>query len=212
MSTAANRKEHAIGRGGEMIFQVGLPAVVLGLLGGWWLTRRALAPVTKLTNAIKKSTSTICANHCPRTGNGDELDRLTEVFNDMLRGSTIRSTHPRIHLARLARTEDAAHDFVRRNGNRPARRIAFPPPNANAPLSQLDELRRLAHRGRPHAAGQSRRGTGRVEAGAGAPGRTGARQFCRRANPRRAARHPGGTGRCEEISVRGDRHRCASCC
>ena len=28
----------ALGEAGEMIFQVGLPAVVLGLLGGWWLT------------------------------------------------------------------------------------------------------------------------------------------------------------------------------
>ena len=36
---------HALDESGEMMVQVGLPAVVLGLLGGWWLTRRALAPV-----------------------------------------------------------------------------------------------------------------------------------------------------------------------
>ena len=45
---------HALGETGEMVFQVGLPAVVLGLLGGWWLTRRALAPVAKLTEATEK--------------------------------------------------------------------------------------------------------------------------------------------------------------
>ena len=38
----------------DWCLQVGLPAVVLGLLGGWWLTRRALAPVAELTDAIKK--------------------------------------------------------------------------------------------------------------------------------------------------------------
>ena len=30
--------EHAISETSEMVFEVGLPAVVLGLLGGWWLT------------------------------------------------------------------------------------------------------------------------------------------------------------------------------
>ena len=30
----------ALGEAGEMVLQVGLPAVLCGLLGGWWLTRR----------------------------------------------------------------------------------------------------------------------------------------------------------------------------
>ena len=66
-----------------MIFQVGLPAVILGLLGGWWLTRRALAPVAKLTDAVEKIHERNLREPLPRTGNGDELDRLTEVFNAM---------------------------------------------------------------------------------------------------------------------------------
>ena len=41
--------EHAILETGELLFQVGLPAVLLGLAGGWWLTRRALGPVAALT-------------------------------------------------------------------------------------------------------------------------------------------------------------------
>jgi signal transduction histidine kinase len=75
--------EHAIAETGELIFQVGLPAILLGLLGGWWLTRRALAPVTKLTQAVEKIHERNLAEPLPRTGNGDELDRLTEVFNAM---------------------------------------------------------------------------------------------------------------------------------
>jgi signal transduction histidine kinase len=76
-------RAHALGEAGEMLFQVGLPAVILGLLGGWWLTRRALAPVAKLTEAIEKIQEGNLREPLHRTGNGDELDRLTEVFNAM---------------------------------------------------------------------------------------------------------------------------------
>ena len=74
---------HALDEAGEMVFQVGLPAVLLGLLGGWWLTRRALAPVTRLTETVEKIHEHNLREPLPRTGNGDELDRLTEVFNSM---------------------------------------------------------------------------------------------------------------------------------
>jgi len=76
--------EHAISETSELVFQVGLPAVLLGLLGGWWLTRRALAPVKKLTDAATKIHERNLREPLPRTGNGDELDQLTKVFNDTL--------------------------------------------------------------------------------------------------------------------------------
>ena len=76
--------EHALSEAGEMIFQVGLPAVVLGLLGGWWLTRRALSPVARLSEAIKKIHERNLRAPLPRTGNGDEIDQLAKVFNDTL--------------------------------------------------------------------------------------------------------------------------------
>jgi signal transduction histidine kinase len=75
---------HAISETSEMVFQVGLPAVLLGLLGGWWLTRKALAPVSKLTDAITKVHERNLREPLPRTGSDDEFDRLTEVFNAML--------------------------------------------------------------------------------------------------------------------------------
>jgi signal transduction histidine kinase len=59
------------------------PAVVLGVIGGWWLTRRALAPVAGLTGAMEKIHEKNLDQKIPRSGNGDELDRLTEVFNAM---------------------------------------------------------------------------------------------------------------------------------
>jgi signal transduction histidine kinase len=60
-----------------------IPAVVLGLAGGWWLTRQALTPVARLTDAAEKIHEGNLRQQLPRTGNGDELDRLTEVFNAM---------------------------------------------------------------------------------------------------------------------------------
>lgn len=67
----------------QIISFYGGSAVVIGLLGGWWLTRRAFAPVAALTNAVEKIHERNLGQKLPRTGNGDELDRLTEVFNSM---------------------------------------------------------------------------------------------------------------------------------
>ncbi len=59
------------------------PAGLLGLGGGWWLTRTALAPVAALTVAASRINERHMGEPLPRTGNGDEVDRLTEVFNAM---------------------------------------------------------------------------------------------------------------------------------
>ena len=61
----------------------GLPALAVGLGGGWWLMRRAMGPVTALTRAAEQANEHNLGKPLPATGNGDELDRLTEVFNAM---------------------------------------------------------------------------------------------------------------------------------
>jgi signal transduction histidine kinase len=61
----------------------GVPAVLLALAGGWWLTRQSLAPVAALTRAASRVNERSLRDPLPRSGNGDELDRLTEVFNAM---------------------------------------------------------------------------------------------------------------------------------
>jgi signal transduction histidine kinase len=75
--------KHALNEAGEMIFDVGLPAVILGLVGGWWITRKTLEPVSALTSAVENLHETNLKGELPRSRNGDELDRLTEVFNAM---------------------------------------------------------------------------------------------------------------------------------
>ena len=59
------------------------PALLLALGGGWWLTRKALAPVAALTQAAGRINERSLRDPLPRSGNGDELDRLTDVFNAM---------------------------------------------------------------------------------------------------------------------------------
>jgi heavy metal sensor kinase len=136
--------EHALSETSEMIFGVGLPAILLGLLGGWWLTRKAMAPVTKLTEAITKVHERNLREPLPRTRNGDEFDRLTEVFNAMLtrlddsfnriREFTLHASHElKTPLTILCGEIETA---LRDESLSPAERDRY--------ASQLDELRRLA--------------------------------------------------------------------
>jgi len=67
----------------EALLWCGVPSLVLGLGGGWLLMRRALRPVTVLTRAAERINEHHLKERLPRTGNGDELDRMTEVFNQM---------------------------------------------------------------------------------------------------------------------------------
>ena len=66
-----------------LVCWIGLPAILLSIGGGWWLMRKALAPVATLTEAAQRVNERNLAQSLPRTGNGDELDRLAEVLNRM---------------------------------------------------------------------------------------------------------------------------------
>jgi two-component system, OmpR family, heavy metal sensor histidine kinase CusS len=136
--------EHAIGETSEMVFQVGLPAVALGLLGGWWLTRRALSPVTKLTDAITKIHERNLRDPLARTHNGDELDRLTEVFNAML--ARLGDSFNRIREFTLHASHELKTPLTVLCGEieTALRDESLSPAEHERAVSQLDELRRLA--------------------------------------------------------------------
>lgn len=67
----------------EIVIYAGLPAVVIGLLSGVFFMRRALRPIQQLTEALEKTDVGNLTEPVPRSGNGDELDRMAVVFNGM---------------------------------------------------------------------------------------------------------------------------------
>ena len=128
----------------EILMWCGLPAAALALAGGWWLMRKTLAPVAGLTHAAEKITAQNLSERLPRTNSGDELDRLTEVFNSMLarlddsfnriREFTLHASHElKTPLTVLCGEIETA---LRDESRSPVERDRL--------VSQLDELRRMA--------------------------------------------------------------------
>jgi signal transduction histidine kinase len=136
--------EHALNETGEMVFYVGLPAILLGLLGGWWITRHALGPMTTLTEAVERKHDRNLREPLPSSGNGDELDRLTEVFNAMT--SRLDNSFQRIREFTLHASHELKTPLTVMHGEL---ETALREDNLTAPqremfLSQLDEIERLA--------------------------------------------------------------------
>jgi len=120
-----------------------IPAVVLGLAGGWWLTRQALTPVTALTNAAEKIHAGNLAQKLPRSGNGDELDRLTEVFNAMT--ARLDGSFQRIHEFTLHASHELKTPLTILHGELETdlNHEMLLPAQREKMLSQLDEIQRL---------------------------------------------------------------------
>lgn len=84
VTKALAREGHtALEEFGEVMLYGGLPAILLALVGGWFLMRRALSPIRTFTQTLERVQSDTLHQRLQRSGNGDELDRLTEVFNSM---------------------------------------------------------------------------------------------------------------------------------
>ncbi len=133
----------AFGETGELIFQEGLPALLLGIIGAWWLARRSLAPVASLTEAAKQINERNLGEKIPRTGNGDELDRLAEVLNAMtarLNDSFNRIREFTLHASHELKTPLAV---LRGQLETALRDEPLAPATRELYASQLEELRRL---------------------------------------------------------------------
>ncbi len=142
-SHRAGSERHALGEAGELVLEVGLPAVALGLAGGWWLTRRALAPVAALTQAAERINERNLGGQLPRTRNGDELDRLAEVLNRMtarLNDSFIRVREFTLHASHELKTPLT---ILCGETETVLRDESLPPAQREHGASQLEELRRL---------------------------------------------------------------------
>ncbi len=59
-------------------------AAVVAVIGGRFLASRMLSPVAVMTDTARTIGGRPLTDRLPRSGNGDELDRLAETLNDML--------------------------------------------------------------------------------------------------------------------------------
>lgn len=128
---------------GEVVFFYGVPSALLIVFGGWWLLRKALAPLDDLASAAEQLHIHNLREPLPRTGNGDEVDRLTEVLNaknarlekafNQIREFTLHASHElKTPLAIL-------HGEIETALNDPAATAA----QRETYASQLDEIQRL---------------------------------------------------------------------
>lgn len=65
----------------EIILIYGVPTAIFTVCGGWWLLRKALVPLDKLATAAERLHIDNLHEPLPRTGNRDEVDRLSEILN-----------------------------------------------------------------------------------------------------------------------------------
>jgi len=127
----------------RILFWCGVPPAVIALAGGWWLMRRALTPVVTLTAVVEKIHENNLDEKIPCSGNGDELDRLTEVFNAMT--ARLNDSFNRIHEFTL----HASHELktpltiLRGETEMALRDSALAPNERERAVSQLQELQRL---------------------------------------------------------------------
>ncbi len=85
---------------------LGMPLLLcVASVGGYWMSGRALRPVEQIANAAKRITAQNLSERLPSSGTGDELDRLSQVLNEMLAG--LQSSFTRI----MQFTADASHEL-----------------------------------------------------------------------------------------------------
>jgi signal transduction histidine kinase len=122
-----------------------IPPIILGLVIGWWLTKRALRPLQQVTAAAERLTERTLGERLPEEKRDAEIARLAEVFNAMLarleaaftrvREFTLHASHElKTPLAILrCSVEESARDW---KNLEPAQRAQL--------ASQIEEIERLA--------------------------------------------------------------------
>jgi heavy metal sensor kinase len=85
---------------------IGAPLLLLvASAAGYWMSGRALQPVDDIATTARRISAQNLAERLPANGSGDELDRLSQVLNEMLAG--LESSFRRM----TQFTADASHEL-----------------------------------------------------------------------------------------------------
>jgi two-component system, OmpR family, heavy metal sensor histidine kinase CusS len=80
-------------------------ALIVAAAGGYWLSRRALAPVDRITQTARLITADSLSRRLEVTPTGDELERLSQTLNEMI--ARLENAFHRI----TRFTADASHEL-----------------------------------------------------------------------------------------------------
>jgi signal transduction histidine kinase len=128
---------------GEIIVMFGLPTALLLVVGSSILLRKSLAPVSALTRAAESMQLDNLQQRLPVSGSGDEIDRLTEVFNAMMGRLENSFAHVReftLHASHELKTPLTA---MRASLESALEEETFTPPQREILAAQLEEIQRL---------------------------------------------------------------------
>jgi signal transduction histidine kinase len=128
----------------EILFAYGIPAVLTTILGGLWLTRKALSPVKEIAAAAANISLQNIGNKLPRTENGDELDRLAEVFNTMLARLSVSFSREREFILHASHELKTPLMIMRGQIETALREQQLPPAQKELLESHLEEIVRFA--------------------------------------------------------------------
>ena len=120
-------------------------AIPLALAGGWWVMQKTLAPIRALTDTVEKLHEHNLQDTLPRTGNGDEVDRLSEAFNEMI--TRLDDSFRRIRQFTLYASHELKTPLTIMRGEieTALHHPQLPAPVGECLQSQLGEIRRLGN-------------------------------------------------------------------
>jgi len=78
------RLQESLSRLGHLFLLIVPSAILLAALGGWFIARRALAPMSRITSAAMRISSRNLHERVPEGRSGDELAELARTFNEMI--------------------------------------------------------------------------------------------------------------------------------
>jgi heavy metal sensor kinase len=97
--------DRATDRFQKVLYSIAPAFLLLAALGGYWISRRALAPVEKIIGDARRIGVTSLSERLTVSDTGDELERLADTLNEML--ARLEASFQRV----IQFTADASHEL-----------------------------------------------------------------------------------------------------